>query len=166
MDGKIPSDSERLTILVITGPSSVKQCLSREVGIGSSSHCLLEDEKMRSCISETDAGWKLKSFGGGVGGSSNGSGEAGMVNLARIRSILSVKNSRNALARVSVLGWSGREFVAVRCKIELRVFQSEWGLADDLVTRFEKNMDLALLINLRTNLHWRRKRDRSSETWV
>ena len=69
------------------------------------------------------AGRKFKSLVGGVGGNQKGSGEVGAVNEARMRSILSVKNSRKALTRVVVLGSSGREFIWLQRRIELRDFQ-------------------------------------------
>ena len=47
-DGKIPSASERFTSLVIMGPSSWKQSFSKDVGMESSLHCLLDEEKIRS----------------------------------------------------------------------------------------------------------------------
>ena len=99
------------------------------------------------------AGKKSKSLGGRVFGNSNGSGFFEGVNLARIRSILSVKNSRKEFARVEVSSAAGREFGGVRCKIELRVFHRERGFDDDSETRLEKKIDLALLISFRTSLH-------------
>lgn len=39
--GKVPEESERLMILVMTGTRIEAQSFKREVGIGSSSHCLL-----------------------------------------------------------------------------------------------------------------------------
>ena len=39
--GKLPIESERLIILVITGGRTDAQSFRREVGIGSNSHCLL-----------------------------------------------------------------------------------------------------------------------------
>jgi hypothetical protein len=106
----MPSDRERLTRLVMMGPSSLKHCFKREVGIGSREHCLSVEEKMSWWISERVVGRKLKSFEGGVDGKMKGSGVIENVNLARIRSILSEKNSRNELARVVLFGSSGREF--------------------------------------------------------
>ena len=38
--GKVPVDRERLMILVTVGTRRVTQSLSKEVGIGSRSHCL------------------------------------------------------------------------------------------------------------------------------
>lgn len=113
-DGKTPSAKERLTSLVIMGPSSLKQFFSRDVGMESSLHCLLDEEKIRSWISERVAGRKLSSFGGGAIGDSYGSGERVGVNLVRIRSILSWKNSRKVFARADVSDLSGRVFEEVR----------------------------------------------------
>ena len=42
--GKLPEESERLIILVITGARTEAQSFRRGVGIGSSSHCLLGRE--------------------------------------------------------------------------------------------------------------------------
>ena len=53
---------------------------------------------------------KLISFGSGAGGKRNGSGESDGKNLVRMRSILSLKNSRNVLARDDASGNSGSEF--------------------------------------------------------
>ena len=50
------------------------------------------------------AGIKLISLGGGADGKRNGSGESDGKNLMRIRSILSLKKSRNVLARMMHLG--------------------------------------------------------------
>ena len=59
---------------------------------------------------------KLISFGGGAGGKRNGSGEGDGRNLVRMRSILSLKKSRNVLAREDASGDSGSEFEGFRCK--------------------------------------------------
>ena len=60
------------------------------------------------------AGIKLISFGGGAGGKRNGSEESDGVNLVRMRSILSLKKSRNVLARDNAYGDSGSEFEGFR----------------------------------------------------
>ena len=44
--GKIPSERERLTRLVMIGPSSLKQSFKREVGMESRGHCLLSEAEM------------------------------------------------------------------------------------------------------------------------
>ena len=100
---------------------------------------------------------KLIIFGGGTGGKRNGSGEWGGKNLVRMRSILSLKTSRNVLAREDASGDSGSEFEGFRWRIIVfRVFQSVRGLADDSVTRLDKNEDLALERRDLTELHWAR----------
>ena len=43
-DGKQPVASEMSMMFVIMGASTDEHCLSREVGIGSRSHCLFSDE--------------------------------------------------------------------------------------------------------------------------
>ena len=45
-DGKIPSERERLTRLVMIGPSSLKQSFKRKVGMESRGHCLLSEAEM------------------------------------------------------------------------------------------------------------------------
>ena len=53
-------ESERLIILVIAGTRTTEeQSLRREVGIGSSSHCLLVREIRRSDTSASEAGEKI-----------------------------------------------------------------------------------------------------------
>ena len=131
-------------------PSSLKQFFNRDVGMESSLHCLLDEEKIRSWISERVAGRKLSNFGGGAIGDSYGSGERVGVNLVRIRSILSWKNSRKVFARADVSDLSGIVFEEVRWRIVLRVFQRERGLDEVADTRLEKKSDLTLLIKLRT----------------
>jgi len=54
--GKLPVESERLIILVIIGTRTEAQSFRREVGIGSSSHCLLGREFRRSDTSASEAG--------------------------------------------------------------------------------------------------------------
>ena len=57
-DGKMSSFRERLTRLVMMGPSSSKHCFKREVGIGSRGHCLSVEEKMSWWTSEVFVGRK------------------------------------------------------------------------------------------------------------
>ena len=52
--GKLPVDKERLTIFVIMGTRMDAQPFSKEVGIGSSSHCLLGRDCNRLNISVSD----------------------------------------------------------------------------------------------------------------
>jgi len=54
--GKLPVESERLIILVITGKRTDAQSARREVGIGSNSHCLLGSELRSSETSASEAG--------------------------------------------------------------------------------------------------------------
>ena len=54
--GKLPVDKERLTIFFMTGTRMDAQSFSKEVGIGSSSHCLLESDCNRLYISVSDVG--------------------------------------------------------------------------------------------------------------
>ena len=55
-NGKLPVQSERLIILVITGRRTDAQSFRREVGIGSNSHCLLGSEFKRNDTSASEAG--------------------------------------------------------------------------------------------------------------
>ena len=57
---------------------------------------------------------KLVIFGGGAGGERNGSGKSDGTNLVRMRSILSLKKSRNVLARDDASEDSGSEFEGFR----------------------------------------------------
>jgi len=59
--GKLPEESERLIVLVITGTRTEAQSFRREVGIGSSSHCLLGKEFKRSDTSALEAGKTTRS---------------------------------------------------------------------------------------------------------
>jgi len=54
--GKLPVESERLMIFVITGMRTEAHSFKREVGIGSSSHCLLGREFSRVDTSASDVG--------------------------------------------------------------------------------------------------------------
>ena len=62
--GKIPEESDLLTISVMVDIIVVEICLSKIVGIGSSSHCLLGDSWRSLEISRVVAGRKR---GKGVG---------------------------------------------------------------------------------------------------
>ena len=55
-EGKEPVASDALTMLVMVGASTDRHFLSRLVGIGSRSHCLLGLELMRRTISSVVAG--------------------------------------------------------------------------------------------------------------
>ena len=59
--GKLPVESDRLIILVITGTRTEAQSLRREVGMGSSSHCLLGRALRRSKTSASEAGERIDS---------------------------------------------------------------------------------------------------------
>lgn len=63
-EGNVPDDSERLTIVVIVGASTEMHCLSRDVGMGSSSHCLDGDCMTILVISLMSAGRKCERIGG------------------------------------------------------------------------------------------------------
>src|SRR6218665_2027084 len=59
--GKLPEESERLIILVIIGTRTEAQSFRREVGIGSSSHCLLGRVFKRSDTSASEVGKRIGS---------------------------------------------------------------------------------------------------------
>ena len=81
-------------ILMVVGPSTLKQSFQRKVGIESSSHCLFWEEKMRLRISVKVVGLKLDKFRGMIG-KRKGSGVSDGENLEQMCSILSLKNWRN-----------------------------------------------------------------------
>ena len=54
-------DSERLIIFVIMGTRAEAQSFRREVGIGSTSHCLLGRAFKRSDTSDSEAGERIVS---------------------------------------------------------------------------------------------------------
>lgn len=69
VDGTEPEAREKLIIVVMVLARTGRHCLSKEVGIGSRSHCLLEADWMRWVISSTVAGRKDVSLAGSEGGS-------------------------------------------------------------------------------------------------
>ena len=144
------------------GPSSLKQSFKRKVGMESRRHFWLSESEMSLWISVRMAGIKFIIFEGGAGGKRNGSGEWDGKNLVRMRSILSLKKSRNVLAREDASGDSGSEFEGFRGRIVFKVFQSVRGLADDSVTSLDNNEDLALEMRDLTELHWARNFMRSN----
>ena len=54
--GKVPVDRERLTIVVIIGRIVAETSFRRKVGIGSRSHCLLEEACKSLAILSIDGG--------------------------------------------------------------------------------------------------------------
>lgn len=67
--GNVPVAREMLTMLVMVGARTGKHFLSKDVGIGSRSHCLSGADLTRSVISSTVAGLKDAKMLGGDGGS-------------------------------------------------------------------------------------------------
>lgn len=63
-DGKIPEESERLTMSVMMGASIETQSLRMDVGMGSRRHCLFGDFRISLVISEMSVGRKCSSGGG------------------------------------------------------------------------------------------------------
>ena len=53
---KVPVDRERLTMVVIIGRIVAETSFRRKLGIGSKSHCLLEEARKSLVISSIDAG--------------------------------------------------------------------------------------------------------------
>jgi hypothetical protein len=69
MSGKLPVDKERLIILVMIGTRTDEHSFSKEVGIGSRSHCLFGRECNKLDTSVSDVGWKADNDDrGGKGG--------------------------------------------------------------------------------------------------
>ena len=63
-EGKVPEDRDRLTILVIVGARTEMDCLSMDVGIGSSSHWLVGNCRTSFVISSMSEGRNAVSGGG------------------------------------------------------------------------------------------------------
>ena len=78
--GKEPEVREALTMLVMVGARTDKHFLSRDVGIGSRSHCLSGVDCMSLVISSMVAGLKEVKLTGGE----SGSGECGDVVVSGI----------------------------------------------------------------------------------
>jgi len=67
--GKLPVDKERFIILVMMGTRIDAQSFNKEVGMGSSSHCLFGRECKRFETSVSEVGWKIDNDDrGGEGG--------------------------------------------------------------------------------------------------
>lgn len=114
-DGKLPEDSERLTIRVMVGRRTGRHFLRSQVGIGSRSHCLFGDIFMSLRISTSVAGVNEEKSGGRDGGG----GKCGLVVLDGVKarrslSILSVKKDANESGRDLVGEEEGRECLTVR----------------------------------------------------
>ena len=60
----MPVDKERLTMLVMVGARIDMDCLSMDVGMGSSSHCLVGACRMSLVISLTSAKRNCRKEGG------------------------------------------------------------------------------------------------------
>lgn len=69
IEGKEPVAREVLTMFVMVGAKIDKHFLSKQVGMGSRSHCLSGDDLIRRVISSIVAGWKDLKLAGGEGGS-------------------------------------------------------------------------------------------------
>ncbi len=67
-DGNDPEERDWLIILVMTGTRVEAHSLSREVGMGSRSHCLLWHERRSLCTSDSEAGVKWERSAGGADG--------------------------------------------------------------------------------------------------
>ena len=94
-DGNVPETSDRLTMLVMVGARTGRHFFKREVGSGSSSHCLSGADRMSPVISSTVAGVKDEKVAGAHGGSGVCGDDAvgGIADWSRI--ILSEKNDEN-----------------------------------------------------------------------
>jgi hypothetical protein len=69
-DGKQPVYKERFMMFVMVGARIGRHAFRREVGSGSSSHCLSGRRRMRLEISSTETEWNKQSLGGFAGGGS------------------------------------------------------------------------------------------------
>jgi len=63
-DGKVPDERERLTILVNVGSRIGRDFLRSQVGMGSSSHCLLGESEISLKSSSSEVGAKVAKSGG------------------------------------------------------------------------------------------------------
>lgn len=67
LDGKVPDEKDMLIMFAIVGARTETHCLRMEVGIGSSTHCLLGDLRINLVISHASVRRK-ESRGGGLRG--------------------------------------------------------------------------------------------------
>ena len=67
-DGKVPEERDRLMMLVIVGARTEIDCLRMDVGMGSSSHCLVGDCRTSLVISSMLVGRSSVSLGGDCSG--------------------------------------------------------------------------------------------------
>ena len=96
LDGNVPVESDKLTMLVIVGAMTDEICLRRYIGIGSRSHCLLGASLISLVTSSTVAGLKKVKGVGLLGGGMCGSASVRVKEkLSCILVILSVKNDAN-----------------------------------------------------------------------
>jgi hypothetical protein len=103
--------------------------LSREVGIGSSSHCLFGAELISFDFSSTVVGRKLTN-GAGVEGGPGVCGEndvAGMADCS-LETFSEKKVANDCAIEVLFVVVEGTALAGLRCRIELTVFQSWRGL--------------------------------------
>lgn len=112
--GKLPEESERFMILVITGMRTEAQSFRREVGIGSSSHCLLGREFNRSDTSVSEAGERIESDDWEAGGVGSGEGSGSVLGECESRRDCSVKRRDEILSekneqKVSAIDGEGME---------------------------------------------------------
>ena len=122
--GKIPSERDMLMISVIGVMRISRQSLTRVVGHGSRSQCLLGEEEMILCTYSSETGLNARNFAGDVGGLGCSPLQDVAFNTALILSILSLKNLPKEFARVVLSEHSGRGLGSDRCRIEFMFFQS------------------------------------------
>ena len=119
----------------------------------SSLHCEFDEVNTNFLISSSVAGLKVCKVGGGEIGLVKGSGSVVGENLILMRSILSLKKSRNAFAREVVSGLFGSASGGFRWSIEFNVFHRDRGLDEFSRTKFERKEALAREISFLTTLH-------------
>ena len=117
--GNIPDWRERLKREVIGDMRISRCCFSKDVGMGSRSHVLVELLVIILLTSFSDTGSKYLSFEGTVWGCGPFPGVFGKRSL--IFSIFSLKNVPNEFARLRTLSWSGRDGTLVRWRILFKV---------------------------------------------
>ena len=119
----------------------------------SSLHCEFDEVNTNFLTASSVVGLRFRKVGGGEAGLVKGLGSVVGENLILMRSILSLKKSRNAFAREMVSGLFGSASSGFRCSIEFSVFHRDRGLEEFSKTKFERNDALAREISLLTTLH-------------
>jgi hypothetical protein len=126
-DGKMLSDSEKFTMLVMGMSKESRQDFRRKVGMASRVQVALEDCMMAAHTSSLVASGKLDRVGGGGFGVGSGKGVWVVWNDADNLAILPLKKSRNLEAKAEVAADGGRVLGEVRESSESKQAHSFLG---------------------------------------